>query len=182
MSDAVDHSEDLDCWCHLRPGVVAGQKLVERRRLGRQEEHDEWDTRERLLNCLEAAVKVILSEEEAKRPFLYRLLTHEDIRDTVRNLEKDDDEKSGNGLDILEKLSALISKYMEWEETRAILEDIVKRVLSEDNVDSGFLDNLMQLEAMETIIRNWKLAKESDDRENTRTHFQEMLKLIGNVR
>ena len=58
----------------------------------------------------------------------------------------------------------------------------MKRVLSENDVDSVFLDNLMQLEAMETTIRSWKSAKESNDKENTINHFQEMLKLIGNVR
>ena len=75
MALAVEHSEDLDCWCHLQPGVARGQKLVERRRLGWQEEHDEWDTGDRLFICLETAVKVVFGEEEAKRPLMYRLLT-----------------------------------------------------------------------------------------------------------
>ena len=182
MTDAVEHSEDLDCWCHLQPGVVRGQKLVERRRLGRRQEHDEWDTRDGLFICLEAAVKVLFGEKEAKRPFLYRLLTHGDIRDTVKDLEKASDEESESVLDILKKLTVLILNDKERVEARAILEDTVERVLSKNDVDSVFLDNLMQLKAMETTIRSWKTAKESNDKENATTHFQEILKLIGNVR
>ena len=99
LSLAAAHS-DASHKCALPSCGFIGHQLVEVRRLGRQEIHNEWDTRDEVRPLLEQVVKNVFGPEGAKRDSLNTLLADQEIVNALeqaKNVMKAENRDAGPG-------------------------------------------------------------------------------------
>ena len=87
----VRPANENDDYCHveiMRTTIFVIVKV----RLGRDEEHREWDAREKLRSRLEEAAEEVLGNESARdqRKFIYTLLCDDVVIDALRGEEKEE--------------------------------------------------------------------------------------------
>ena len=150
------------------PCTYLGEQLVEEVRLGEEEEHRRWDTRDQLWPYLVWAVKRFLGEEESKdEELLYKLLVQDDVTRALAVIKADHDRDgtlSPAGKLELKKLQQLITatqgehrRERNRKNLMPVLRMAVKAVLSEEESgDEELLSKLLETdgvpEALETLI------------------------------
>ena len=105
---AAAHSRP-DYPCPLLPSCgYRGQHLVERRREGRQEEHQQWQQRQLLIPGLRRMVKQLLGGGEVKENLIFSLFKREGIMSRVKLFDTSED--SGKREAIMAGLKILTSE------------------------------------------------------------------------
>ena len=154
---AAAHSRP-DYPCPLLPSCgYRGQHLVERRREGRQEEHQQWQQRQLLIPGLRRMVKQVLGGGEVKESLIFYLFKREAIMSRVElfNTSEDSGEREAilaafqtevleekKRLELLPPLIRVAVKVLGGKEVTLAL---VTRLLEEEKV----VETLQQLETVE---------------------------------
>ena len=84
MEDALDHSSPEYQCSRMTPCTYTGKVIIERERLGREEDHLLWDRREQVRKALRKVVTIMLDKDYADdRKFLNSLLKNIVILETM---------------------------------------------------------------------------------------------------
>ena len=170
LSMAAAHSRP-DYPCPLLPSCgYRGQHLVERRREGRQEEHQQWQQRQLLIPGLRRMVKQVLGGGEVKENIIFSLFKREGILSRVKLFDTSED--SGERETILAELKPDVLEEKNRFELRPLVERVAMKVLGDQAVTSALLTGLLEeekvvetLQQLETVEQRYgQVWRQLEDR------------------
>ena len=177
MSMAAAHSRP-DYPCPLLPSCgYRGQHLVERRREGRQEEHQQWQQRQLLIPGLRRMVKQLLGGGEVKEDLIFYLFKREGIVSRVKLFETSED--SGQREVILTGFRTEVLEEKKRRELRPLLWRVARKVLGDKEVTSPLLDRLQEEEKVVETLLELETVEEDKEGQRYRQLWKQLEDRIG---
>ena len=177
LSMAAAHSRP-DYPCPLLPSCgYRGQHLVERRREGRQEEHQQWQQRQLLIPGLRRMVKQLLGGGEVKENLIFHLFKREGIMSKVKLIETSDD--SGEREVILTRLRTEVLEEKKRRELRPLLWRVARKVLGDKEGTLALLDRLLEEEKVVETLLELETVEEDKEGQRYRQLWKQMEDMIG---